>query len=228
MLAGGFHALCSTGSDGFDFSTFRLSRVSECLARSYLAVVKLLFLPSPSDCRRAASAGDASSVSSSSAEPDDLVRIETGDRPHPSIAHPAASVNWRGRGGGTHAYRRRQGGSLHVLPRDRSLGAPHGPYVSKQEGNRRDKESEVRQGSTRYPSGVIPYLKLHEPNYRTLMLLSDVTDLQTFNGQASRNIELRRNEIMKVLLVWGCCAIEGYYYGVRHPTIYDEAGYAYS
>lgn len=101
MPGEGFHALCSTGSDGLDFSPFRLSRASECLEPSCLALVKLLFLPSPSDGRLAASAGDTSSVSSSSVKPDDLVRIEPRDEPHPSMAHPTAPVTWRGGEGGT-------------------------------------------------------------------------------------------------------------------------------
>ena len=104
MPGDGFHALCSTGGDGFDFSTFCLSRVSECLEPSYLALVKLPFLPSPSDCRLAASAGGTSSESSSSVEPDDLVRIEICDERHASMAQPAASVNGRGGEGGTRGW----------------------------------------------------------------------------------------------------------------------------
>lgn len=100
MPGGGIHALCSTGSDEFDFSIFRLSRVSRCFDRSNLALVKLLFLPSPLYCRAGRSAGDTSSVSSSSVEPDDLVRIDLRAKPHGSVAHPATSVNGRGREGG--------------------------------------------------------------------------------------------------------------------------------
>ena len=107
MPGAGFHRSWSTGSDAFDLSTFRPSRVSRCVDPSYLALVKLFFLPSPSDCRLGPSTGDTS-VSSSSVEPDDLVRIELCDERHASVAQPASSVDWRGggRGGGSGRWAR--------------------------------------------------------------------------------------------------------------------------
>ena len=63
------------------FSTFLLSRVTDCRTTSNLAEVKLLFLASSSD--NEGSAGQSWSVSSSSLEPEDLLRIESDSRLHP-------------------------------------------------------------------------------------------------------------------------------------------------
>ena len=90
-------ALCSTGTDEADFSLFLLSSVSECLVTSNLAEVKLLFLPSSSDPRDSGTI--TSSLSSPSVEPDDLLRIESGDEMHPSDTrfNCQRRSNWRGR-----------------------------------------------------------------------------------------------------------------------------------
>ena len=67
--------LYATCGVGLFFSTFLLSRVTDCLVTSNLAEVKLLFLPSSSDTE--GSGWRSSSVSSSWLEPDDLLRIES-------------------------------------------------------------------------------------------------------------------------------------------------------
>ena len=68
-------------------SVFLLSRVSECRLKSYLAELKLFLFSSLSP--GGGSAGIASPSSSSSAEPEDLLRIELSQRHH--------VVDWRRR-----------------------------------------------------------------------------------------------------------------------------------
>ncbi len=75
MPGGSFQLSGRTCAAAIVFSTFLLSRVSECLVTSYLAEVKLLLRPLFSTYGD--SVAIASSVSSSSsAEPEDLLRIE--------------------------------------------------------------------------------------------------------------------------------------------------------
>ena len=63
--------------------------MTEFLVTSNLAEVKLLFLPSSSSNGEAGK--EASSVSSSSVEPDDLLLIEAGDQRHTTVASSKVS-----------------------------------------------------------------------------------------------------------------------------------------
>lgn len=86
---GPVEALGINCTDAIGLSPFLRSRVSECLLRSYLAEVKLFLFSSLLRSGVAGSAMTVSAVSSSSAEPEDLLCIE--------LSHRDYLVGWRGR-----------------------------------------------------------------------------------------------------------------------------------
>ena len=80
----GFQPSGGICADAYDFSTFLLSRVSECLITSYLAEVKLLLMPLDSEGDSVATASPV--TLSSAAEPEDFVRIELSGQLHTNSA----------------------------------------------------------------------------------------------------------------------------------------------
>lgn len=87
-MPGTVEALGRKDADAIGLSAFLRSRVSECLLRSYLAEVKLFLFSSVLRSGVAGSVTTVSAGSSSSAEPEDLLRIE--------LSHRGYLVGWRG------------------------------------------------------------------------------------------------------------------------------------